>query len=228
MERIRSRLVIKDEFTTGDSKDGNFAIMSRARQYELQRYDYMLESRKEPTPTPIKFAVQQSYSNGSKVDLASFVHPHPRDDRDICNGDFRQNWTAILNGKRPDWYLAEVRPLMTGVSLTYYNKDDIDIFGIVHLDLAATNPRKNSDARLVLKFSVPHADGKTDTVYYLDIRYCESEQEETAHSKVTLVRFQDGDLQREMRFHLNDPKSMRPSSGHIVPDYADVIDYIDV
>lgn len=30
MERIRTRLVIKDKFTTGDSKDGNFAIMSRA------------------------------------------------------------------------------------------------------------------------------------------------------------------------------------------------------
>lgn len=112
---------------------------------------------------------------------------------------------------------------MTGVSL-----DDIDIFGIIHLDLAATNPRKNSDARLVLKFSVPHTDNKTDTVYYLDIRYCESGQERSAHSKVTLVRFQDGDLQREMRFHLNDPKLMRPSNDPIVPDYADVIGYIDI
>ena len=106
---------------------------------------------------------------------------------------------------------------MTGVNLKYYHEKE-DREGEVYLHAQSDRVVKN----LHMEFRVPHVNGKSDTLYWLN-----AECRPGAKDNCILLAKRAYDTQSSMMFGLYD-ESDYPESEIIRPDYADVTEYIDV
>ncbi|WP_305116700.1 hypothetical protein [Acutalibacter muris] len=194
------------EFNSGDEERFLvIAYMGHYRGFPKERGRHL----------PIEMAVK-AFEDHKEIDFARLAYSFSVNDG-LPDPKFVQDCKDILHGRNSDWILGEFEVFMTGVNLKYYHEKE-DREGEVYLHAQSDRVVKN----LHMEFRVPHVNGKSDTLYWLN-----AECRPGAKDNCILLAKRAYDTQSSMMFGLYD-ESDYPESEIIRPDYADVTEYIDV
>lgn len=163
---------------------------------------------------PIKMTAK-AFVDHKEIDFACLAYSFSING-ELPDPKFVQDCEDVLRGKSSDWILGEFEIFMTGVNLKYYDEKD-NREGEVYLHVQHDQTAKN----LLMEFSVPHVNGKPDTLYWLNTK-C---RPNTMDNCVLLTK-RTYDTQSSMMFGLDG--ELDYSNDEIIrPDYADVTEYID-
>ena len=184
---------------------------------------------------PMKMYVVTNLRNGYEIGLAGLVYPLPQNDEDESHSEeFLQNWLQIFRGENPDWILTEFQVLMTGVCLGYYNRELGGDIENLYISISQQKPKdvltKPIAAKMHLRFSVPHADERPDTMYELLVEYSRQKPDGDRFDHFVQLKRYNCRNQATMYFTVDDYEkfTLYAEEGWIIePKDGDITEYID-